>query len=108
MKKLIRFFTGGIQRKILFVFVLTMIVIVVTFSVVINRQIGRIQEISSDENKSQLNSIRQITSATTTDMIDTSLGNATRIEASLVDNVFKNLKRQLEQLVPINGRQPSS
>ena len=97
MKKLFSFLTGGIQRKIIFVFILALIVVVVTFMVVTSSQISRIREITNDENRSQLTSIKEISSATTTDLIDSSLGYSTKIEASLADNVFKYLKRQVEQ-----------
>ncbi len=97
MKKQNGFFLGGIQRKILLVFVVAMVIVVVTFLAVISFQLGRIRSISADENKSQLQSIREISSSTTTDMIDKNLGYSTRIEAALADNVFKFLKRHVEQ-----------
>ena len=97
MKKVARALLGGIQRKILLLFIFALIVIVVTFSVVILHQIGRIREITSSANLRQQVAIRDKATETTSNLIEESLGHSTSIEAALVDGVFRFMRRSVDQ-----------
>ena len=97
MKKVARALLGGIQRKILLLFIFALIVIVVTFSVVILHQIGRIREITSSANLRQQVAIRDKATETTSNLIEESLGHSTSIEAALVDSVFRFMRRNVDQ-----------
>lgn len=97
MRKFLRALLGGIERKILLLFIFALVIVVVTFSLVISDQLGRISEITSNANRRQQVAIREKATATTSDLIEQSLGHSTVIEAALTDSVFKFLRRNVEQ-----------
>ena len=93
MKKAFKSLTGGIGRKILWVFILALLIVVVTFTTVIIDQLGDITDIISESNNNQQNLIREKATDTTENLIEESLGYSTRIEATLIDNVFQAMRR---------------
>ena len=101
MKKVMKAIMGGIQRKILALFIFALLVVVVTFSAVILHQIGRIREITSNANLRQQAAIREKALETASDLIEDSLGRSTTIEAALVDSVFRFMRRNVDQFAKV-------
>lgn len=101
MKKVARALLGGIQRKILLLFIFALIVVVVTFSVVITHQLGQIRDITSNANLRQQAAIRNKATETTSNLIEESLGRSTKIEAALADSVFRFMRRNVDQFAKV-------
>jgi len=101
MKKVFKTIMGGIQRKILLLFIFALIVVVGTFSAVIVHQLTRIRVITSNANLQQQAAIRSKATETTSNLIEESLGHSTSIEASLVDSVFRFMRRNVDQFAKV-------
>ena len=101
MKKVFKTIMGGIQRKILLLFIFALIVVVGTFSAVIVHQLTRIRVITSNANLRQQSAIREKATETTSNLIEESLGHSTSIEASLVDSVFRFMRRNVDQFAKV-------
>ena len=96
MKKVMNIVIGGIENKIFNVFLVTIILVVGSFLAVIGVQSSRLRRVAAEANEKQMQAITETASMTMRSVINDTLGNDVQLKAVAADDVFRELRRQVE------------
>lgn len=96
MKKVMNIVIGGIENKIFNVFFITMILVVGSFLAVIGVQSSKLRRVAAEANEKQKQAITETASMTMQSVINDTLGNDVQLKAVAAEDVFGELKRQVE------------
>ena len=93
MKKVGKITFGGIQQKVFNLVLITIILILASYSAVIFYQTNRLTKIVQESSKEQNESISSISSQVMDAIIDSNLTQSTRMEAYIAGGIFKDTER---------------
>ena len=91
MKKIRNWVLGGLQHKIFNLVLITIILIVVAYTVVISYQTKNLSGLVADTGQKQEESIREISTLTMDAVVQSSLSRNTELGAYIADELFKDL-----------------
>ena len=91
MKKINNITIGGIQQKIFNLVLIMILLVVAAYTVVIFYQGNHLNQLVTETNDKQKQSITAITSQTMDGVISASLGKSTQMEAKIADDMFRNV-----------------
>ncbi len=95
MKKYKHFKIGGIQHKIFNLVLIVIILMIVAYTAVIVYQVKNITSLVADTSEKQEKSIDDISGQTMSAVISSSLTSSSRMQATISDDLFMNLKNQV-------------
>ena len=93
MKKVGKITFGGIQQKVFNLVLITIILILASYSAVIFYQTNRLTKIVQESSKEQNESISSISSQVMDAIIDSNLTQSTQMEAYIAGDIFKDTER---------------
>lgn len=93
MKKYKNIAIGGIQQKIFNLVLIMILLVVAAYTVVIFYQANHLNQLVTETNEKQKQSISDITRQTMDGVISSSLGRSTQMEARLADGMFENVAK---------------
>ena len=96
MKKVMNIVIGGIENKIFNVFLVTMILVAASFLAVIGVQSSKLRRVAAEANEKQKQAITETASMTMQSVINDTLGNDVQLKAVAAEDVFREVKRQVE------------
>lgn len=93
MKKYKNIAIGGIQQKIFNLVLIMILLVVAAYTVVIFYQVNHLNQLVTETNEKQKQSISDITRQTMDGVISSSLGRSTQMEARIADDMFENVAK---------------
>ena len=96
MKKVMNIVIGGIENKIFNVFLITMILVAASFLAVIGIQSSKLRRVAAEANEKQKQAITETASMTMQSVINDTLGNDVQLKAVAAEDIFREVKRQVE------------
>ncbi|MBQ6520281.1 MAG: SpoIIE family protein phosphatase [Anaerolineaceae bacterium] len=93
MKKYKNISIGGIQQKIFNLVLIMILLVVAAYTVVIFYQANHLNQLVTETNEKQKQSISDITHQTMDGVISSSLGRSTQMEARIADGMFENVAK---------------
>ena len=93
MKKFKKIVIGGIKQKIFNLVVITIILIMASYTAVIAYQSGELTGLVRDTNESQKESIASISEATMSAILDSNLTQSTQMQAYIAGDLFGDAVR---------------
>ena len=98
MHKLGKLIIGGIENKIFNLVLINIILIVVGFFLVISHSANDLTKLVNDANQKQEESMKNTTNSVMSTVVNNTMGQTTAMEAYIADDLFKNLKTQVQML----------
>ena len=95
MKKIKNWVLGGLQQKIFNLVLITIILIVVAYTIVISYQTKNLSKIVAETGAQQEESIKEISTLTMDAVVQNNLGTTTELEAYIADELFENLGKNV-------------
>ncbi len=91
MKKIKNISIGGIQQKIFNLVLIMILLVMAAYTIVIFYQGNRLNQLVTETNEKQKQSITSITSQTMDGVISASLSSSTQMKAKIADDMFENV-----------------
>ena len=104
MKKIKKFFGGGIKQKILSLVVITIVVIMTSYTAVVLYQSGRLVKLVRDANESQKQSITSTSEETMQGILDSNLTQSTQMQAYIAGDIFGDAVRVVNVVADYTGK----
>ncbi len=98
MKKYGKFVIGGIRQKVFNLVLYSMLLVMIVYSVVILHQMTDLNELVTETNEQQKESILQISQTTMGAVVDANLVSSTQLQAELADNLFGDTAGVVESI----------
>ena len=98
MKKYGKFVIGGIRQKVFNLVLYSMLLVMIVYSVVILQQMTDLNELVTETNEQQKESILQISQTTMGAVVDANLVSSTQLQAELADNLFGDTAGVVESI----------
>lgn len=104
MKKFGNITIGGIQQKIFNLVLITIILIMASYSAVIFYQINRLSNIVNESGEEQRESITSISGQTMDAIMDSNLTQSTQMEAYIAGDIFSDAERVVKIVADYTGK----
>ena len=104
MKKFKKIVIGGIKQKIFNLVVITIILIMASYTAVIAYQSGELTGLVRDTNESQKESIASISEATMSAILDSNLTQSTQMQAYIAGDLFGDAVRVVNVIADYAGK----